>query len=105
MHAGKNLAKTFLCLLISVPGFAQATDMVATKKLHDEKCVACHAQKSAFGDPDAIYRRGDSTVKSYQRLKTMVSLCNSELRLDLFPEDEQDLVAYLNETYYKLKKP
>lgn len=104
MHAGKNGVKILAGLLICVPGFVQATDLTATRKLHDEKCVACHAQKSAFGDPDAIYRRSDSTVKSYQRLKTMVSLCNSELRLDLFPEDEQDLVVFLNETYYRLKK-
>ena len=90
--------------LFAWSGLALAFDMAGTRKLHDEKCVACHAQKSAFGDPDAIYRRSDSTVKSYQRLKTMVSLCNSELRLDLFPEDEQDLVEYLNATYYKLKK-
>lgn len=77
----------------------------AGKKLHDEKCVACHVQKSPFGDGDAIYRRSDSTVKSYQRLTTMVSLCNSELRLDLFPEDEQELVEFLNQTYYRLPKP
>lgn len=104
MRVGKNGVTFFVCLLMAVPGLVQATDMAATRKLHDEKCVACHAQKSAFGDPDAIYRRSDSTVKSYQRLKTMVSLCNSELRLDLFPEDEQDLVVFLNETYYRLKK-
>jgi len=104
MRIGKNGVTLLVCLLICVPAVAQATDMAATQKLHDEKCVACHARKSAFGDPDAIYRRSDSTVKSYQRLKTMVSLCNSELRLDLFPEDEQDLVEYLNATYYKLKK-
>ena len=81
---------------------ANAQDIQAGKALHAEKCVACHAKKSAFGDPDAIYMRTDRTVKTLPRLRAMVSLCNSELRLDLFPEDEQDLVRYLNDAYYHL---
>ncbi|MEN9931169.1 MAG: hypothetical protein RL604_1416, partial [Pseudomonadota bacterium] len=27
----------------------------------------------------------------------------TEMRLDLFPEDEADLVAYLNQQFYKFK--
>jgi hypothetical protein len=50
-----------------------------------------------------IYTRSDSKVKSIANLKRMVSLCNTELRLDLFPEDEADVVAYLNQQFYKLK--
>lgn len=102
---GQNLiAKgAVLACFWGAPLLAGATDMGAARQLHADKCVACHAQKSAFGDPDAIYRRADSTVKSLQRLKTMVSLCNTELRLDLFPDDEADLVVFLNQTYYKLK--
>lgn len=100
----RRVLQMLICIFVSCSVCpAQATDMAATRKLHEEKCVACHAQKSAFGDPDAIYKRSDRTVKTFARLKTMVSLCNSELRLDLFPEDEQNLVAYLNATYYKLK--
>jgi hypothetical protein len=29
-------------------------------------------------------------------------MCNSQLKLGLFPEDEADIAAFLNETYYKL---
>jgi hypothetical protein len=36
-------------------------------------------------------------------LKKMVGLCNTELRLDLFPDDEVDVVAYLNHQFYKFK--
>jgi len=89
---------------LGLPIAAHAGDIAAGKTLHTEKCVACHVQKSPFGDGDAIYRRADSTVKTYQRLKTMVSLCNSELRLELFPEDEDNLVAFLNAQYYRLPK-
>lgn len=98
-----KIAAFVLMTAAGFPLLAGATDMEATRKLHADMCVACHEKKSAFGDADAIYRRADSTVKSYQRLKTMVSLCNSELRLGLFPDDEQDLVNYLNASYYKFK--
>ena len=50
-----------------------------------------------------IYTRSDSKVKNLQNLKTMVALCNTELRLDLFPEDEADVTAFLNKQFYKFK--
>jgi hypothetical protein len=50
-----------------------------------------------------IYTRSDSRVKNLQNLRSMVARCNSELRLDLFPEDEADVVAYLNKQFYKFK--
>ncbi|WP_293601007.1 hypothetical protein [Polynucleobacter sp. 39-46-10] len=51
-----------------------------------------------------IYTRSDSKVKSLQNLKSMVAMCNTELRLDLFPEDEADVTAFLNQQFYKFKK-
>ena len=42
-------------------------------------------------------------VKSLADLKKMVGLCNTELRLDLFPEDEADVTAFLNKQFYKFK--
>ena len=36
------------------------------------------------------------------KLKAQVALCNSELNLQLFPEDEEHIVAYLDREYYKL---
>ena len=38
-----------------------------------------------------------------EKLKAQVALCNSELNLQLFPDDEEHIVAYLNETYYKFR--
>lgn len=51
-----------------------------------------------------IYTRSDSKVNSLAKLKTMVERCNTELRLDLFPEDEADVTAYLNKQFYKFKQ-
>ncbi|MBU3583031.1 hypothetical protein ICN41_03395 [Polynucleobacter sp. 15G-AUS-farblos] len=80
-----------------------APDIAHGKKIDQEKCYACHAKKTGFGNGDMIYTRSDSKVKSIANLKRMVSLCNTELRLDLFPEDEVDVVAFLNQQFYKFK--
>ncbi len=98
-----------LCFtLVSVLGLhssAYATsDLANGQKIDQEKCYACHAKKSGFGNGDMIYTRSDSKVKNLQNLKSMVAMCNTELRLDLFPEDEADVVAFLNKQFYKFKK-
>lgn len=80
-----------------------AQDLANGKSIDQQKCYACHAKKVAFGNGDMIYTRSDSKVKSVANLKKMVGLCNTELRLDLFPEDEADVAAYLNQQFYKFK--
>jgi len=80
-----------------------AADVNNGKTLHQAKCYQCHAEKSGLGNGDLIYTRSDRKVKDANRLKSMVSICNTQLRLDLFPEDEADLVAYLNQQFYKFK--
>jgi hypothetical protein len=78
-------------------------DLANGKKIDEQKCYACHAKKSGFGNGDMIYTRSDSKVKNLQNLKSMVARCNTELRLDLFPEDEADVIAFLNKQFYKFK--
>ena len=80
-----------------------APDIANGKKIDQQQCYACHAKKSGFGNGDMIYTRGDSRVKNLQNLKTMVARCNTELRLDLFPEDEADVTAFLKQQFYKFK--
>ena len=80
-----------------------APDLANGKAIDQQKCYSCHAKKSGFGNGDMIYTRSDGKVKSLANLKKMVALCNSELRLDLFPEDEADVTAFLNQQFYKFK--
>jgi cytochrome c len=88
--------------LIGAPAFA-TPDLVKGKAIDQQKCYACHAQKTGFGNGDMIYTRSDAKVKSRVDLKRMVALCNTELRLDLFPEDEVDVATFLNQQFYKFK--
>jgi len=91
-----------LSMLMSSPVLA-ALDLANGKTIDQHKCYACHAKKTGFSNGDMIYTRSDGKVKSLADLKKMVGLCNTELRLDLFPEDEADVVAYLNQQFYKFK--
>ena len=94
----------FLMMMLGLSLSANATPDIANgKKIDQQQCYACHAKKSGFGNGDMIYTRSDSRVKTLQNLKTMVARCNTELRLDLFPEDEADIVAFLNQQFYKFK--
>jgi len=102
MTFSRSIAAVLFGMLGSVPVIA-APDLTNGKSIDQQKCYACHAKKTGFGNGDMIYTRSDGKVKSRADLKKMVALCNTELRLDLFPEDELDVTAFLNQQFYKFK--
>jgi len=72
------------------------------KALVDKQCVACHV--SMFkGDGSSVYTRADRKVKTASQLAARISGCNTNTGAGWFPEDEADVGAYLNKTYYKFK--
>jgi hypothetical protein len=102
MTLPRSIAVAVTSALMSAPALA-TPDLANGKAIDQQKCYACHAKKTGFGNGDMIYTRSDGKVKSLADLKKMVSLCNTELRLDLFPEDEADVTAFLNKQFYKFK--
>lgn len=78
-------------------------DLANGREIHYAKrCASCHTEKT--GREEAfIHQREDRKVKTLFDLRRYVSLCNMELKLELFPEDERDVAAYLNQQFYKLK--
>lgn len=83
---------------------ASAADTGAGKLLVEEKhCETCHHNKT-MGDAKAIYLRKDRKVNTLEQLKARVALCNSELGLQMFPDEEEQVVDYLDATYYKFRK-
>ena len=84
-----------------ISGALAAGDPAQGRKLvQEKKCDGCHADKT-MGDASAVYLRKDRKVTSLEKLKAQVALCNSELNLQLFPDEEEHVAAYLNSTYYK----
>ncbi|WP_227814168.1 hypothetical protein [Nitrogeniibacter aestuarii] len=94
--AGSNLA------------YAEAfphADPAEGKALHAEKCIACHEKDFGGEEGSAIYLRPDRKVNTVSGLKSQLTACTTMLSLDLFPEDEANIGAYLNNSYYKFETP
>lgn len=92
--------------LLALGGVIQpvmAADPARGKVLYDKGCdAACHAAKEE-GKPEAIFLRANRK-DSLEKLQAQVSFCNQQvLKSEWFPEDEADVVAYLNETFYHFK--
>ena len=101
--------KKLLCLLcfFSIPVFANElfvkADVTAGKALHEKNCISCHA--SSYGsDGSAIYTREYNKVKTSKGLIAQVRNCNTNIGLKWFEDEELNVAAYLNQTYYKFEK-
>ena len=94
-----RLALPIALAVLSLP--AIAADAGEGKRLVDEKrCETCHHDKT-LGDAKAIYLRKDRKVNTPAQLKARVALCNSELNLQMFPDEEDNVAAFLDRTYYR----
>ena len=75
----------------------------AGKKIFDEnKCNRCHIGKVG-GDGSAIFTRPDRIVNNIQEMVDRMHVCSGAVGMALTKQKEQDLGAYLNQTYYHFK--
>jgi mono/diheme cytochrome c family protein len=65
------------------------------KTLHASNCVSCHDSK--------VYTRKDRRVQTLGGLIGQVEGCNTQLKKQLTKAQVDDLIAYLNETYYRFE--
>lgn len=87
--------------LASTNGFA--ADIERGKQLHEENCLKCHTSIMG-GDPNSIYTREDRRIGSLAALDKQVRRCKTSLGVS-WPDDQiDDVVTYLNETFYKFDK-
>jgi len=96
------MIRAAVCVALFVPlAAAAAPDPTEGGKLvQTNKCEACH-QSKVPGPVGSIYLRKDRKVTSWSKLKSQVAACNTMLKIGLFPEDEEHIAAFLNQTYYK----
>jgi cytochrome c553 len=82
-------------LSVSTQAATLPGDAASGKKLYDARCTSCH--------DDSVYKRKDHKVKSLEGLTEQIRNC--EHMTDVTPGKTQvnDMVKYLNETYYKFK--
>ncbi len=91
-----------LSLLALATSAVAAGDPKVGKVLHDKQCVTCHARQFG-GDGSSIYTRSPRLINDKRALAQRVAMCAALTGAKWFPEDEENVVAYLNEQFYKFK--
>jgi hypothetical protein len=72
-----------------------AIDVNHGKSLQQDNCMSCH--------DDSIYTREERRVTTLDALRQQVQRCETTLNLTWFPEDVDDVIEYLNTSFYKFK--
>lgn len=75
-------------------------DPAKGKVAHDKQCISCHVDM-AGGDGSKVYTRKDRKVKSIEGLMGQVKGCNQQVNAKFSKEDVDNVINYLNKTYYK----
>ena len=90
-------------LVVSLPVLALlAGEAEDGGPLHDQFCLGCHV--SMFGgDGSTIYLRSERRVNSIEGLMGQVAFCNDQINVGLNEYEIDDIVAYLNESYYQFE--
>ena len=104
-------AQLLVCTLLLSASLATAAfadpfskaDASAGKVLVQNHCINCHAE-SFGGDGSSIYTREYRKVKTSKGLVAQIRNCNTMLGLKWFEDEELNVAAYLNNTYYKFSE-
>jgi cytochrome c2 len=72
------------------------------KPLHENFCTACHVNMLG-GDGNSLYTRDTRRVQSIERLMGQVAFCNQQTNAGLNAHEVDDIIAYLNETFYRFE--
>lgn len=70
-------------------------DPKAGKSLHDKSCMTCH--------DSSMYTRTARKIKTAGQLAARISGCNANTGAGWFPDEEQHVGAYLNQSFYHFK--
>ena len=95
-----SILLSVICLNATANELFAKANPAAGKVLHDNNCVSCHAS-SYGGDGSGMYTREYAKVKTSKGLVAQVRACNTNIGLKWFDEEELNVAAYLNKTYYK----
>ncbi len=88
-------------LLLVAPG-SYAADPNNGQALYEANCTSCHV-KLMGGDKYAIHTRPNSIIHSLDSLKKRVKFCESSNGMNWNDSQIDDVVAYLNQAFYKFK--
>jgi hypothetical protein len=79
-------------ILLSGASLVQAEAFDA-EAFHQDSCMSCHGTE--------VYTRPNRRINSLPALEAQVARCDANLSTQLFPQDLDSLVDYLDTSYYK----
>ena len=90
----KLMVSSFIGSLLMLSAFsASATDVDHGKALHEGKCSGCHGTR--------MYTRPNRKIHNLQELQARVEFCNNAAKAGFSPQDQADVIQYLNRDFYK----
>jgi hypothetical protein len=98
----------YLFLLMFAAGSALADPFAAGNPENGKmlfakyECSSCHKGKVG-GDGSTIFTRSDRIVRNVDELIPRIKFCSGAVGANLKPQEELDLAAHLNQTYYHFK--
>ena len=84
-------------LAISSASFAAGDAANGEALFAASECLSCHGTE--------VFTSPDRKILDLKALDTQVRLCDSNLNTNWFDTEIHDVVAYLNEQYYKFPTP
>jgi cytochrome c2 len=90
------LIATITLLLPPVFAAERVPDVAHGKSLADKKCMSCHDNRQ--------YTRPNRIVHTFEDLHARVEFCDTASNANFSFDDIDDVVEYLNVTFYKFKK-
>lgn len=101
MRLAISIALTLVASTAMAAPFPGGNAQTGQKLFAQYKCSSCHVAMLG-GDGSAMFTRPDRKVRSVSDLIEQMRFCTGNVGVNLTPQDEQHLGAYLNR-YYNLK--
>ena len=93
-----NIKKTIfpaIVFLSTVNAYALSEEAKEGKVLYTEaNCMKCHGISPKY-DPKKL------KATDFEKVNSWVRLCDTQLEIGWFPEEQEAVAQYLNESYYK----
>lgn len=100
--------RTALLLMLLFSGLALAQpfsegNAQIGKAMVEKHCIECHARRFG-GHGSKIYTRENRIVNSSKGLIAQIRNCNTMLGMKWFEDEELNVAAFLNQSYYHFDK-
>lgn len=101
MRTALLLMLLFSSLALAQP-FSEGNAQIG-KAMVEKHCIECHARRFG-GDGSKIYMRENRIVNSSKGLIAQIRNCNTMLGMKWFEDEELNVAAFLNQSYYHFDK-